>query len=265
MENLISQLGLDETEAKIYLALLELGPATVSEVTKKASVTRTLGYHTLEKLGWYGLVDRATSKGPKMIYTAESPQRLVQHLKNKKKQWEDKLVNIEKVLPKLFSIYKFAEKPVIKYQEGVQGLKNIYWESLDSKTEILSIADFEGWSWPEFKVWGEGYNRERSKRKIHERIIALDTPTARTWMKNYKGSLTYTHIKWLKPNQLPGIEDFYGEVNIYESKAVFVTHQPHKMGVMIESTSLVKILKALYELAWDTATPLVPLAKKKKK
>jgi len=265
MENLINQLGLDETEGKVYLALLELGPATVAEITKKAGINRTLGYYALEKLGWYGLVDRATGKGSKMVYTAENPGRLIQHIKNKKRQWEDKLINVEKLLPKLFSIYKFAEKPVIKYQEGTQGLKNIYWESLDSKTEILSIADFEGWSWPEFKSWGEGYNRERSKRKIHERIIALDTPTARTWMKNYKGSMTYTHIKWLKPNQLPGIEDFFGEINIFGSKVIFVTHKPHKIGVMIESKSLVKILKALYELAWNTAVPLPMLAKRKKK
>jgi sugar-specific transcriptional regulator TrmB len=72
MENLISQLGLDETEGKVYLALLELGPATVDEITKKAGINRTLGYYALEKLGWYGLVDRATGKDQNDLHFRKS-------------------------------------------------------------------------------------------------------------------------------------------------------------------------------------------------
>jgi len=43
MEDIINKLGLEKSEAAIYTALLELGPSTVTEITKKAGITRTRG------------------------------------------------------------------------------------------------------------------------------------------------------------------------------------------------------------------------------
>ncbi len=79
----------------------------------------------------------------------------------------------------------------------------------------------------------------------------LDTPPGRAWMKDYKGSLKYTSYRWIKPEQLPGIKNFGGEINIYENKVVMaLLKKPNLMGVMIESLALANILKGLFELAW---------------
>ena len=255
IQDLIKKSGLDETESKVYLALLQLGPATVSEITQKAQITRTLGYHVLQKLGVYGLVDQTSSHGKKIVYSVEHPQRLVQFVKNKKNKWERNLKEIEQGLPDLISSFKIAEKPVIRYQQGVEGIKAIYEETLDSKEEILSILDVEGWSNPEFKSWGENYNYERSRRKIKERVLLLDTPISRKWMKNFKGSFKYTEYRWIKKEQLPGIEDFGGEINIYENKVVMALHKPMPIGVIVESKSLSNLLKGLHFLAWNSGIP----------
>ena len=248
----LQQLGLEETEAKVYLALLELGPATVSEITKKAGITRTLGYHVLEKLGWHGLVNQVSGKGAKIIFSAEHPQRLVQHVKNKKNQWQRTLEKVEQELPDLISLYKIADKPTVKYQEGVEGIKNIFNETLESNEEILTIMDVDGWDVPEFRSYAREYNRERSKRKIHERILLLDTKSARDWMADYRGSFKYTHYRWIKKEQLKGIELFSGEIDIFENKVVMaLLKQPNRMGIMLESDALSNILKTLFALAWD--------------
>ena len=258
-EQLIKQSGLDETETKVYLALLQLGPSTVSEITKKAAITRTLGYHVLQKLGIYGLVDESASAGARRVFTAEHPQRLLQFVKNKKNAWERKLKDVEDGLPELVSLFKVAEKPTIRYQQGAEGVKRIFDETLNSKTEILSILDAEGWDTPEFESWGENYNRERGKKKIHEKILLLDTQSGREWMKNYKGSFKYTEYRWIKREQLPGIEDFGGEINIYENKVVMALHKPVEMGVMIESKALANLLKGMHCLAWNSG--MVSIAK----
>ncbi len=253
-EKTIQELGLEETEAKVYLALLELGPSTVSEITKKAGITRTLGYHVLEKLGWYGLVDQVSGKGAKIVFSAEHPQRLIQHIKNKKNQWQRTLEKVEQKLPDLVSLYKFADKPTIKYQEGIEGVKNIFEETLKSRSEILSIMDVEGWDVPDFRTWARSYNRERSKNKIHERILLLDTPIARSWLEDYQGSFKYTEYRWIKKQQLKGIELFGGEINVYENKVVMaLLKEPNRMGILIESSALSNILKALFELTWSNA------------
>ncbi len=251
MANLINDLGLDENEAKVYQALLELGPSTVSQITKKADITRTFGYQILEKLSIYGLVNRVSGEGARIRYVAEHPRHLVQFIQNRKNQWERRLKNVEQRLPDLVSLFKVAEKPIIKYQEGVEGVKTIFSQTLEAKEEILSILDIEGWDIQEFRQWGKEYNRQRSERKIKERILMFDTPQGRDWMKNYRGSFKYTHYRWIKPEQLPGIKEFGGEINIYENKVVIaLLREPNLMGVMIESTALSNILKGLFGLAW---------------
>lgn len=251
MENLINNLGLDENEAKVYQALLEIGPSIVSQITKKAGITRTFGYQVLEKLSIYGLVNRVSGEGAKIHYAAEHPRHLVQFIQNRKNQWERRLKQAEQRLPNLISLFKVAEKPVVKYQEGIEGVKSIYSQTLESKEEILSMLDIEGWDVPEFRQWGKEYNRQRSEKKIKERILMLDTPQGRDWIKNYRGSFKYTHYRWIKPEQLPGIKEFGGEINIYENKVVMaLLKKPNLMGVMIESTALTNILRGLFELAW---------------
>lgn len=261
MIEILKNSGLEESEAKVYLALLELGPSTVSEITKKARITRTLGYHVLEKLGWHGLINRASGKGNKIEYVAEHPRNLVQFVKDKKNSWERRIEEIQKDLPKLLDLYKIADKPVIKFLEGLSGVKSIFSETLESQTEILSILDIEGWDTPELRQFGKNYNAERSKKQIKERILLLDTKAGREWMKYYKGSFKYTRYKWIKPEQLPGILDFGGEINIYDNKVIMaLLKKPNQMGIMIESSVLSSILKAMFELAWQVGIP----AKKKK-
>jgi len=261
MLKILKNLGLEDSEAKVYLALLELGPSTVSEITKKAQITRTLGYHVLEKLGWFGLVNRTSGRGSKIQYSAEHPRNLVQFVKDKKNTWERRVGEVQKDLPKLLDLYKIADKPVVKFQDGINGVKNIYLETLESKSEILSILDIESWDTSELRQFGKNYNKERSKKQIKERILLLDSKASRDWMKYYKGSGRYTHYRWIKPEQLPGILDFGGEINIYENKVVMaLLKKPNQMGIMIENTTLSNILKAMFELAWQVGVP----TKKKK-
>jgi len=248
---LIKKIGLEESESKVYLALLELGPSTVSEITARAGITRTLGYHVLQNLNNFGLVNMVSGKGAKIIYAAEHPSHLAQHIKNKKDSWESQLKNLEGTLPALVSLFKVADKPTVRYAQGVAGIKSIYSETLESKFEILSIMDIEGWDVPEFRQWGQEYNKARSVKQIHERILMLDTRSARAWMRDYRGSWKYTNYRWIKPEQLPGIIDLGGEINIYENKVMMaLTKKPNRMGILIESTALSNLLRGMFELAW---------------
>ena len=254
-QTLIDNLGLEETEAKIYLALLELGPATVTKITNKAGVTRTLGYHVLEKLGWKGLVYKSSGSRKKLRYIAEHPRELLQNLKNKQSSLNRQVAVLERTLPELTAIFKTAEKPAIKFQDGLNWVKSIYSETLNSKSEILSILDLEGWSAPELNEFGKKYNKERSKRKIYERILILDTPAGRDWMKHYQGSTKYTKYRWIKPQDLPGILNFGGEINVYEDKTVIaMLKSPNQMGIMIQSSVVANIYKAMFEMIWKTMT-----------
>lgn len=258
MLDILKKIGFEETEAKVYLALLELGPSTATEIARKSGISRTLAYHALEKLGWFGLVNRASGRSKKMQFVAEHPKNLLQFVKDKKNAWERRLEEMKRDLPKFLDLYKIAEKPTVRFQEGTEGAKNIYWETLESKAEILSVLDLKAWYTPEFNLykWGKEYIRERSRLKIPLRALILDTKEGHDWMENYEGSYKYTKYRWIKPEQVPTIKDLGGEINIYENKVMMALFKrPVPIGIMIESSVLANILKAIFELAWQVGIP----------
>jgi len=55
-EKILEEIGLEHIEAKIYLALVELGETTAGDIAKKTNLQRSTTYLYLEKLIKLGLV-----------------------------------------------------------------------------------------------------------------------------------------------------------------------------------------------------------------
>lgn len=250
MIDLIANSGLAEKEAKVYLALLELGPSLVTEISAKAGINRTSAYDVLERLVKYNLVTYASGVGVKKRYSAMPPHNLVLFLENQQKRSEKRLAELKEKLPELKMLYREPHKPSIKFFNGLEGVKAIYAETLKSTTEILSIGDCEQWDTPELSAWGKEYNRKRAQNRIHERLLIPEaSPKTIHWFNPYPATLKYTQYKILPKNIINYIFD--GEINIYEDKVVIVLlKKPNHLGIMITSADLVKMLKSLFEMAW---------------
>src|SRR3990167_6928519 len=133
----LSQFGLTPNQAKVYLALLELGEAKVQEIAKKARILRTTTYEVLEQLKNLGIIGMYNRHGVR-IYMAEPPRALERILDEKKK-------SIHEVLPELESLYNISEfKPKIRYYEGPEGFKAVYEDTLNvSKKNLYGILSMQ--------------------------------------------------------------------------------------------------------------------------
>lgn len=83
MQSLIAtleQFGIEEKQAKVYLATLELGQATVHELSEKSGIKRTSIYNFLEEMKNRGLLLEIELKG-KTILIAEDPNNVKKGLK----------------------------------------------------------------------------------------------------------------------------------------------------------------------------------------
>src|SRR3989344_5384738 len=104
----LTSLGLSENEAKVYMAMLELGPATVLEISAKAGVNRPTTYVQIESLKKMGLVSTQI-KGKKQLFIAESPDQLESVFKQKRKAIEKKKKELHKLLPELTGIFNLSD------------------------------------------------------------------------------------------------------------------------------------------------------------
>lgn len=123
LEKLLERLGLSQKEARVYLALLELGKDTVQNIGKKAKVARPTTYVILEKLLDLGLVSVA-DENKKTLFVAESPKELEKLLKQQEQDFEYRRQELNDQLDQLLAIYNASgSKPIVRYFEGPEGLK----------------------------------------------------------------------------------------------------------------------------------------------
>ncbi len=233
-------IGFSEKEIEVYLALLELGKGTVTEIARKAGINRPTAYHVLASLELKKLV-RTSGKEPKQEYTAESPENIEKILQEKIKEYTSALTQAKEIIPELISIHNKDNRPKIKFYEGKDGLETVYEDTLSSTEEILAYASVEDIQ-PTLPHYFPEYYKRRAKKGISIRAIFPNSADARE-----RASLDTEEMR--KSLIVPDTYGFHPEINIYDNK-VMIASWREKLGIIIESAEIADAMKKIYELAW---------------
>jgi sugar-specific transcriptional regulator TrmB len=234
----LEKLGLNEKEAKVYLALLELGEGNIQQIAKESGIKRTTVYDIIDSLKAKNLLSQI-AKNKKIIYFAEDPRKFEENIEEKKQ-------TLKTVLPELLSIAnRLEKKPKIKYFEGASGIAEIY-------EDTLRYSDYELLVWgSEKSKYGFGedfllghYVPRRLKKKIWVRAIAPDSEMMRTYKELDEKSLR--KVKLIKEPNLP-IEI---EINLYANNKIAMMSFEEKFGLIIESQKIYTTLKSIFEMNW---------------
>jgi sugar-specific transcriptional regulator TrmB len=241
---ILVSLGLPEKEAAVYIAALELGRGTVAQISRKAGVSRTNGYNILDSLASKGLV-RISGKEPKEEYVAESPDNLVTYLEKRHQETGTNLAKAQSFALELKSIQKLGDRPQIKFYEGIEGMKQVYEDTLTSHEPIRAAANLEDM----FAALGDYfplYYKRRAKKGITIRAIIPNTPMGIERAQHDEEEARETAIVPLDKFS------FHPEINIYDNK-VMIASWREKLGIIIESAEIADAMKKIYELAWAEA------------
>ncbi|MFH1089794.1 MAG: helix-turn-helix domain-containing protein [Candidatus Uhrbacteria bacterium] len=255
LKNFLLSLAFSEKETNVYLALLTLGKGTVSEIARQAEMNRTTGYDILSKLVNYGLVS-VSGKEPKQEYVAESPDKVVNFLENKKRETEKQIVGAKKFLPQLKSIHNIGSRPKIRFYEGKEGLKQVYEDTLTSHEAIRAYATVDDMHAALPDYFPKYYER-RAKKGIHIRAIIPKTPSGIDRSKQDRAEARETAL--IPPDKYY----FSPEINIYDNK-IMIASWREKLGIIIESPEIADAMKKIYELAWTEAKRLDLAGRKSK-
>ena len=80
--SVVKNIGLNDKEARVYLACLELGSSPVAEIARRARVNRVTAYDVLEKLMKKGMVNTFLKAGTR-LYDATDPQMIAAEFKRR--------------------------------------------------------------------------------------------------------------------------------------------------------------------------------------
>ena len=131
MFNLL-KIGLTEGEAKVYLALSELGSSTVGPIVKKSSVAYSNIYDILNRLIDKGIVSFIIKNKTK-YFQAAPPANLVDFLDKKEKQISEQKQSLQKIIPDLEKLQELHPKQEAEIFLGKKGLRTAY-EKLSKNT-----------------------------------------------------------------------------------------------------------------------------------
>lgn len=243
--DILAEYGLSDKESKVYLSMLELGPASVQDIAKKAGVNRATTYVMIEALKKRGLMS-TYEKGRKTVFVAESPDKLKRLANTELHVAQEKEDRLASMMPNFMALFNSSsqEKPAIRFFEGEEGFKGIRELYAQSKTELLSFLAIDEPQRALSKVDEE--RRIELNNKLRGRSIwGVKSGIEKPWV-----NLTNWPTREIPYEDFP----FTGEIIFFDDDKVSLNVVKTKPIIfLIESKEIYTLLRAMFEFIWTRA------------
>lgn len=248
----VEELGLSQKEARVYVANLMLGAATVQKIADFAGIKRVTTYVILESLLNLGLASQ-TNKGKKTYFMAEEPVNLRRLLSTKEQALKEQRRSFEDILPQLQSLKTLpSDSPSVRFYDGAEGIKSIMASFLeahktDGPMELYGCSNLDQLYafFPEFK--NTLTNPERIKLGFKSRFLYTSSQGP-----IFKGTDEGRNreSRFVPPDKY----FLQGDFSIVGNHIVMLSLSGSRpIGITIDSQPLSLGMLALFNLAWDAA------------
>lgn len=242
-EEAIKALGFSEKEAKVYLALLEVGIGSAVSVANRAGIKRPTAYTVLEELIAKGTVF-AVPQSKKKLYRAVPAQNLFE-------LYEEKFDRAKRVLPAIQAISKQESyKPQVLLYEGVGGVK----KALEYGSKRLAGKEVKGFyakTTPEILKAFDNFKEHNDNMKesgIRSRGIVPQDQSVASFREQDKA-----YGRDMK--EIPK-EKYSADVAIEVGDTFVRFFDPVNLqGLIIENPAITKTMGEIFEMVWEKNNP----------
>lgn len=238
------QLRLSEQDMQVYIALLELEAVSIRKIADKTGINRGTVYEILKRLVEEGLVSTRTT-GKREYFVAESPERLFDMIRDKRKSLLEAQKIAEAVVPALLAKSARPEgRPVVRYYEDDEGVVAILRDVLQTCRKMDE---------PKYYAYSSRPLRQyiyRKFPKFTERRITEGIAVNVIAVGEGGDPAPVSERKWL-PEVRSGISSY---TLIYGNKVAHISISSDftPYGVVIEDAGTASMQKLLFEQLWAT-------------
>jgi sugar-specific transcriptional regulator TrmB len=261
MNNDLSQklenLGLDRKESIVLSYLLSSKrELSLSDIEKLTHLPKTTVHRIISSLVKKGIASWKLGTQGKIV-GIDNPTFFLDSLRSKQDEFDSSISFLEDFLQQKENIKNL--KPVVRYYEGVEGIKQLIWNTLSSETELLVYTnvmrkDVVG------DKWLVKYCMEFMDRDLRDRVLC-DINYANNSYQRFGGREKYF---------LP-VQKFYenskervfkspimlikGETYIYNNTfATYTLEGDNLIGCEIESKDIADTQKSIFDNLWSQTT-----------
>ncbi len=236
LEGLLEGAQISPSQAKAYVAGLELGSATLADITKRTGLSKTTAFEALEDLCAEKFA-RQTRRAGRVIYRMVDPAHVVVLLRNKASEQTAVIDDIVRALP-LFTALQNGEHPSTAVFEGADAVHGYFAhiERVRPKhiDEVVNVKDL--YTWIDEKMLLSARKRYRWQPKTG-RVLSSEK------RKN-------PNPRFISRRLNPAWGMFRGNLSIYDSYVLIVTHAKRLTTIIIDSKPLADSLRLLFDVAW---------------
>lgn len=227
------ELGLTESEARVYLALLELGPSLAGSISRKTGIHRRNIYDITERLIKKGLIGYIL-KNNRRLFEAANPERLKEIIDEKQKLLKENLEDLN------FLYKKTKEKQETNFYKGIEGLKTVFQDQLSEKNKEILILGASQSAFEVLPFYFKWYDKDRIKNKIKVRIIASE---------KLGKKIPYSEIKYFPQKYANPLA-----INIYGNKVAIILWKKDPISIVIKQQEIADSYKKYFELMWRASS-----------
>lgn len=246
---IFNELGLRDEHARLYLAGLEWGETSITNLAGKAKVARTSAYNLIQDLIEAGLMRKSLKRGSKN-YSAVEPSALLTILKKKELELQRSINNLSStVMDQLNAIQNTRKKgPKLHYLEGTEGIKQAYEKTFEA--EEISIQCFtEDYGEVVGEEWFNDYFDRFFSSNIRSReLLKAENEGDGIYMKKYGSS---KNLQLRVKNSVPTETDFM----VYDNTVIFVSfNKENPYALVVEDIDIASCVQNMFNLAWQEAS-----------
>lgn len=243
--DLLMSIEVPRNEAVTYAALLDMESTSIRSVAAMTGINRGTTYEALKNLVDFGLVS-VRQHGQREQYTAESPEKIFDIIRDKRRDLADATHLAQSVVPDLLA-RKAGEqgRPLVRYYEGDTGVTNILKDVLQT-CRTLDRPEYYAYSSQGVRAY-----LYRKYPQFTERRIAEDIKVHVIAVGEGGDETRKAERKWL-PNPPEGGLSSY--TLIYGSKVatISIANDDTPYGVVIEDAGAAAMQRLLFEQLWNT-------------
>ncbi|MDO8877843.1 MAG: helix-turn-helix domain-containing protein [Pseudolabrys sp.] len=239
IDQVLVQIGLQETEAKFYLAALELGQASVRDIAAKAGISRTNAYDVFSRLLEQGLVTQVGAAANKIILIAAEPPDQITELLDARRR------KLDALLPELRSMHNGATgKPRVRFYQGSEGIKLVLDDTLSARNKsLLGILSMRDLYEVPGRAWMDNFVRRRIEAGVFLRVVRSPAKDVKNVWPQSTADLREVRFASF---------DFVFTMTsyIYDNKVAIISSRRENFAMTIESEEFATMQRNLFEVFW---------------
>lgn len=174
--SLLTSLDIHESEAATYAGLLEIDQVSIRRLAAHTGINRGTTYDALKRLVAIGLVS-VKRHGNREQYTAESPERIYELIRDKRRDLMDATTAAKKIIPDLLaSKATTSGRPLVRYYEDDEGIVTVLKDVLQT-CRALEEPEYFAYSSSRVRQYlyrkFPQFTKRRIAEGIHVKVIAI--------------------------------------------------------------------------------------------